>query len=391
MITIPTLAQLFTDIKADLESEYGSSIPAFGKNFLRAIAAVQAAKLKLYYLAIGHLQKNIFVDTADRESAGGTLERFGRIKLGRDPRPAEAGQYTATVTGTIGATIPGGTTFKSNDDSANPGKMFILDVEFELESTPDTITLRALEAGEGSQLEVADELTANAPIAGVNSIATITAETVAPLDEEDIEDYRQSAINAYRLEPQGGAGSDYRLWAADAVGVQNSYPYAKVGSPGEVDLYIEATAGASTDGKGTPTEAILEEVEEVVEFDPDTTKELSERGRKPLTAVVNYLAIDPIDVDITIADFEGSTAEIEALIESSLQEVIAEIRPFVSSVDVVSDKNDVLDVNRIINVILNARPGSVFGTVTLEVSGNPVNTYTFELGEIPYLNSVSFA
>jgi hypothetical protein len=58
---------------------------------------------------------------------------------------------------------------------------------------------------------------------------------------------------------------------------------------------------------------------------------------------------------------------------------------------VLSDKNDILDVNRIISVILSAQPGSVFGEVILNVDGSPVSTYTFEFGEIPYLNSVSYS
>jgi hypothetical protein len=79
MITIPTLAELESQIINDLESKYGSNIPSFGKVFLRVLAKVQAAKLKLYYLAIGELQKNIFIDTATPEALGGTLERFVRI------------------------------------------------------------------------------------------------------------------------------------------------------------------------------------------------------------------------------------------------------------------------------------------------------------------------
>src|SRR5690349_13978165 len=98
MISIPTTNQLYEDILADLEAEYGQSIPLFGKIFLRAFAGVQAAKLKLLYLSIANLQKNIFIDTADPEASGGTLERFGRIKLGRNPFPATAGQYEIQVT-----------------------------------------------------------------------------------------------------------------------------------------------------------------------------------------------------------------------------------------------------------------------------------------------------
>lgn len=391
MISIPTIAQLKADILADLEAQYGESIPAFGKVFLYALAGVQAAKLKLYYLAIAHLQKNIFVDTADPEARGGTLERFGRIKLNRNPFPATAGQYEIEVTGTVGAVIASGTTFKSDDDSVNPGKLFILDTPFTLVTNPDTCNVRALEAGLDSQLNIGDTLTATVPIALVNKGVEVISEVIEPLAAENIEVYRQSAINAYRLEPQGGAGSDYRLWASDAQGVQNSYPYSENGSTGKVNLYIEATVADSTDGKGTPSAGLLSDVEDVIEFDPDTTKELSERGRRPLQTVVNFLPITPLDVDIDIADFAGSTPEIEASIEAALEVLINSIRPFVASVDIVEDQNDTLDVNRIISTILTVRPGSSFGTVTLEVNGNPLTSYTFENGDIPYLNSVAFS
>ncbi|MTV47144.1 baseplate J/gp47 family protein, partial [Streptococcus pneumoniae] len=89
-----------------------------------------------------------------------------------------------------------------------------------LVNTTDTITLRALEAGLDAKLIVGDKLTSTAPIALVNSIVTVSSEVVEPRAAESIEDYRQAAILAYQLEPQGGAGGDYRIWATDAQGVE---------------------------------------------------------------------------------------------------------------------------------------------------------------------------
>ncbi len=54
-------------------------------------------------------------------------------------------------------------------------------------------------------------------------------------------------------------------------------------------------------------------------------------------------------------------------------------------------ENDILDVNKIISIILAARPGSIFGVVTLSIDGVAVNTFTFEDGDIPYLNSVTYS
>lgn len=391
MITIPTLSELYDAVKTDLETKFGDSIPAFGKNFLRVLSAVQAAKLKVYYLAIGHLQKNIFVDTAEPEATGGTLERFGRVKLGRNPFAATQGQYQIEVTGTVGAVIEVGTTWKSNDDSTHPEKLFIVDSEYELAASPATIVVRALESGLDSEMAIGEGMTATIPIAGVDGAAEVTGVEEAPLDAESLEDYREKAMNAFRTEPNGGAASDYRLWAQDAQGVEKVYPYAKSGYTAEINLYIEATPADSLDGKGTPTGAIIDAVEEVVEFDPDTTKPLNERGRKPLGVFqINYLPVTIKEVDITIPGYLNGTAEIEALITAALTEMISEIRPFVAGADILADKNDILDTNRIIAAIVAAVPGSVFGAVVLEIDGSPVSTYTFTFGDIPYLNSVTF-
>ncbi len=390
MTVIPTYIELYNDILSDLETQMQVSIPIFGKNFLRALAVVQAGKLWLYYKAIANVQKNIFIDTAEPESIGGTLERFGRVKLNREPFSARAGGYVVTVTGSIGAIIPAQSTFKSDDTVINSGKLFILDSAYTLVATTDSITIRALEAGNDSKLNIGDTLTATAPIALVDSIVTVSAETIEPSAEENIEDYRDKALDAYRLEPQGGAATDYRLWSADAQGVKQSYPYAKTGVVNEINLFVEATIADSIDGKGTPSALLLTDVEEVVEFDPDTTRPTYERGRRPLGVIVNFLPVTVLNVDVTINGFVGLTVDIQNAIELSLIDEINLVRPFVAACDILDEKNDILDSNKIISIILNTRPGSVFGAITLNVGGVPYNSYTFINGNIPYVNSINF-
>ena len=356
------------------------------------LAGVQAGKLKLYYLAIANLQKNIFVDTAEPVASGGTLERFGLIKLGRNPFPAQAGQYVILITGTAGSTVPAGMTFKSNDDSISPGMLYVLDVAHNLIATSDSITVRALVGGNGSKLVAADKLTATAPIAGVDALAVVGSEAIQPLDAENLEDYRQKAIDAYRLEPQGGAASDYRLWAFDVPGVQQTYPYAKTGAANEINLFVEAIAGGSTDGKGTPSPAMLAAVQAVIEFDPDTSKPLNERGRRPLGVfAVHYLPVTIKTIDVVIYGFVGLTPAIQALIFTALQNRVNLIRPFVAAADVVANKNDIFDINQIVSIILLTRPGSQFGVVSFSVNGVAQTSWQFINGDIPYFNSVTYA
>jgi len=391
MTTIPTTAELYTSILTDLEAELGIQISPIGRVFLRALAAVQAAKLKLFYLAIGFLQKNIFADTADPEALGGTLERFGRVKLNRNPFAATAGEYAVDVTGTIGATVEAQTTFKSDDTSTSPGFLYVLDAAVTLTSTTQSITLRALTAGNDSELIVADTLTVTSPIAQVDDLATVTAITIDPIAAETIDEYRARVLEAYRLEPQGGAASDYRLWSSDAQGVRQSYPYSASGAVNEVDVYIEATDADSVPvGSGVPSATILTDVEAVIEFDPDTTRPLDERGRRPVQVIVNVLPITPIPIDIDIVDFTGTALD-ENTVTAALTAYVDGIRPFIAGADVLAEVNDTININGIIFTIQDAVQGVNFTSLTLLVNSSPSNSTQFLLGDIPKVNSITFS
>ena len=65
MVTIPTIAQLKASILSGLEGAIDVQISPFGKAFLTALAGVQSAKLKLFYLALGFVQRDTFPDLAD--------------------------------------------------------------------------------------------------------------------------------------------------------------------------------------------------------------------------------------------------------------------------------------------------------------------------------------
>jgi uncharacterized phage protein gp47/JayE len=374
-MTIPTINELYTAIISSLETEMSITISSFGRSYLRSKAMVQAGRLYLIYLVMAQIQKNIFVDTCDEE----TLIRFGQVKLGRDPFPATQAEYTVQLVGTLGSVVKAQTIFRANDDSSAPGKRFILDEEFTLDGT-DIITLRALEAGTDSQLVIGNQLTAEAPIALVDSVVTVLTEVEQPQEAEELEVYRDKVIQAFRLEPQGGAAADYRLWATEVSGIVQAYPYAKSGYTSEINLYIE-----SDEPDGVPTPTDLQNVEDAIEL-PTADRP----SRKPVTAIVNYLPVTPLEIDIEIDSYANYTAAKDALILSALQDFFSEIRPFVSAIDVVADKNDYFDVNSIISVILQAVPGSVFGSVTILIEGYPENSYTFTGGEIPQLNSVTY-
>jgi uncharacterized phage protein gp47/JayE len=288
MADIPTLAELQSSIENDLKTELGITRNWIGKAAIRVLAIVQAARLKLFYLHVAQIQKNIFPDMATDEFQGGTLQRFGRIKLGRDPYPAVAGEYILNVTGTIGGVISKGQTFQSSLDSTSPNKIYEVKAEVTLIATSGQIQVIALEPGATSALQATDELQSTSPIANVNSLAIVDSVDVTAIDSEDLEDYRRLIIESFQLEPQGGAFTDYRIWAADASGVRTVYPYTKNGAIYTVQVFVEALPENSDPGfpDGTPTASMLSDVVDVIEFDPDITKDLNSRGRRPAQAVV---------------------------------------------------------------------------------------------------------
>ena len=103
-----------------------------------------------------------------------------------------------------------------------------------------------------------------------------------------------------------------------------------------------------------------------------------------------FLPVTVLNVDVVINGFVGLTVDIQNAIELALIDEINLVRPFVAACDILDEKNDILDSNKIISIILNTRPGSVFGAITLNVSGVPYNSYTFINGNIPYVNSINF-
>lgn len=390
MINIPSLQALCLDLIAQLEAQYGDSISNTGKSALRATANTLGGQLKLFYLGLANAQKNMLPDTADSVAVGGTLERWGFIKLGRYPYQATNGEYTLQVTGSVGAVINGQVTFLSDDSSLNPGQLYILDNAYTLISSPDYITVRALTSGSAGKLNLNDTLTPTSPIPLVDSPLVVYAEAVQPLDAETLDEYRKEVNQSFLLTPQGGADTDYRLWAQDAQGVAEVYPYAATGYTNRVDLYIESNISDSVDGKGTPSSAMLLAVQDVINFNPNDSLPLNKRGRRPIQVIVNYIPVTIKQVDIIIPSFVGITAGLQTAILNALTLYISAIRPFVAGAGILSNKNDILDVNSIITVISTVSPGASFGAPILKINGTPVTTYRFLLGNIPFLNSITY-
>lgn len=387
---IPTIAQLYTKLSSDIKSQLGI-ISVLIKYVINALSGVIAAQLKLLYLYQVDVQNNQFPDTADTAANGGTLERQGQIYLNRQPFPATAGVFNATVTGSSGALIPTGTTYKSDGGTLSPGNLYVTTTDYFLPGASGVISLTALNAGAAYQLNVGDTLTMTAPILGVDASAALSAVTTNPVDAEDPEVYRQLILNAIRLQPQGGSKTDYRLWAGDADGVRTVYPYVKNGEAGTVQVFVEAVLADSIDGKGTPSGGLIDAVNDVLLFNPDTTIPTNMRGRLPIQANLEVLPINPIPVDVVITGLSLTNSSIVATVLANLNAYLYTVRPYIAGCDLPRDQNNLLTTVQLQSTVNDSiGTGNTFINFGMYVNGVQVNVFTFSLANIPYLRNVTY-
>ncbi len=391
MKPIPSITQINSNVEGDLKNKLNLSNNPL-KRFLNALALVLSGQLYLIYLYLRDVQDNIFVDTATTSDLGGTLERQGLIYLNRGMFPASIGVFKASVTGVAGSVLRANITFKSNEGTLNPGQIYVLDSEYVCSGTADEIEIRSIGSGVDFNLNVNDNLTITEPVIGVDKTITISEVVEQPKAGETIELYRQAILNAVQLEPQGGSRADYRQWATDAQGVRLIYPYVRDGEPSNLDVFVEATLVDSTDGKGTPSTTILDDVEEVLNYDPDISKPIYERGRKPAQSFLNVLPIVLVPVDIQIIDLNDSSSSVQTSIQNALENMLYKIRPFISGADLQRNKNDILYYGKVQSVVTESLVnGNFFNQLKVYVEGNEEVSYEFTLGNIPYLNNLTFS
>ena len=389
MREIPNLTEIKDTIANDLKTKLNLSDSNL-RYVLDAMDSVLAAQFKLVYLYLSDIQNNIFPDTANAEAEGGTLERLGRIYLNRNPRPATSGVFKLSVTGTAGAVLRNSLTFKSNENSKNPNQLYVLDAEYILTGSSDEIEVRSLGGGLDFELNVNDELTITEPVIGVNSLVTVLEVIDSPLASEDIEVYRQNILDAIQLEPQGGSKTDYRLWANDAQGVRKVYPYVKNGEAGTVQVYVESVLPGE-DGNGIPSTSLMNDVDDVIKFDPDETKPINERGRIPIQATLEVLPIEPIAVDVEITGLNDNSLAVQSAIQNNLKAFLYNVRPYVAGADLPRTKNDILYSGRLQSVVTDVLDSSNFFTgFVMKVNGNVENSFQFTLGSIPYLRNITY-
>lgn len=290
----PSLQDLITRVEGDIKSGLGL-ITLLRRSFLKVIARVLAGLAHLLFGYLSFVEKQAFPDTAEDEY----LERWAGI-WGVERKPATFTEFTCSVTGTAGVSIPINRVYRRSD-----GKEYTTQAAIVLTGSGDEISLIASEEGKASAVEVSDAISILSPIAGLDSEAVVTSVEIIAEDLEDLEALRQRLIDRIQNPPSGGDANDYIQWALSIPGITRAWINPEGLGPGTVIVYVVSDEESPI----TPLPAKILEVSDYIET------------VRPVTANVSVVApvLYPVDLSISI---KPNTAEVQDAIEAELLDLI---------------------------------------------------------------------
>lgn len=395
-LATPTTKQISDNVIAQLEASLSQTIPLLPRAFLRVIAKVTAGVYVTIYKYAGFSLLQMFVARATFQTTeiNGQLIRplveWGRLVGVGDPIPATQAELEIdiTVLSQVGS-LPAGTQLLNT----TTGVVYQTTAEVDLDSAIVSVNASASsdqDGGDGSGEigNMVDGQTlqlASAP-ATVAATATVASTVSAGAEAEEEDAYRARVVRRFQRRAQGGAYSDYQQWGTEVAGVRNVYPYT--GSPGQVDVYVEAVAGPD----GIPDSSLLEDVLESIEFDPDESPSPTGlANRRPANAAINVLAITRTEFDVDITGFESDDeSSVLASIEQGVDEYLRAREPFIVGLSSLPRLDRVTQgaVAGVVNEIAEANGASV-ANVILRRGVDTVLQYTLAHGETAKLGTLT--
>lgn len=391
----PTTQALADTIVAQLESAYGQTTPLLQKAFTRVLGKVLAGVHVLLYKYGGFLALQMFLEHASMKETliNGRIVRplvdWGRrIGVG-DPLPATRAELSVAVTVRVQTgSLPAGSQLLF----PATGVLYVTTAAVALNAPAVSVTVRAAsdQAGGGGEGAVGNlspgaMLSFANPLPNVASTAVVAAQTVTGSDAETPEDYRARILRRWQRKPQGGAYADYQQWAEEEPGILNAYPYT--GSPGEVDVYVEATTASSDSADGIPSPAQLTAVAARIEHE-----ESGLASRRPASAAVNVLPITRRTFDVRVTGLEAADmGRAEADITAAVDEYLRSREPFIEGLSA-PPKLDRITLSALSGIVDDAvtANGGFAGAVQLRNAGSPLTVYELAPGEKAKLGSITF-
>lgn len=395
-LTTPTTQQTADNITAAIAGTIGQTIPLLPKSFTRAMAKATAGVFMLVFKYAGFSLQQMFVGEATIDETvinGKTIRPL--IELGRrvgvpDPDAGLRAQLTIQITV---LNQVGNLDVNAQLVRTETGVLYLTQTAVALDAPTKLVDMQANSDQDGNggvgavgNLEVGDEVFFASPPANVADKATVAAVVTTGADAEPTDTYRASVAQRSSERPQGGAYADYRTWGEAVAGIARIFPYTG-DTPGEVDVYVEATVASSGDADGVPTQAQLDSVSIAIE---QNTSGLAEN--RPAGAAVNTLEISrqPFDVEVSgLIASDPVTAQ--ATITAAVDELLRSREPFIVGLSMLP-RTDRITASSVAGIAGDAADaeGASISSVTLNVAGSPVTAWTLVGGQRAKLGTINF-
>ena len=380
------------------EHEFNTQLRILPKSFIKILCKVFAGVFIVVYKLVGWYFLQMFPETADWEEItilGVRLRPL--VKLGvlfGVGEPLAGVQWQGIITIDVltqGSVLYSGTQLKSSVT----GKLYIVEETKTLLQTKENVSIVCTEIGTVGNLEKNDTLNFVNPYGFIETEAVVLDVARVGLDNELESSYRNRVINRFRLQPQGGALADYRIWASEVPGVLNVYPYNDKEQPGGVLLYVSGISDVYADR--IPDKGLLKKVGEACTYDPETGR----ATRKPLTAMLDpkndgsYSNVKPITVavfDIVITGVSGIVpADFAQVVKPALQNYFLDRDLYIRGLSDDNNRTNVVSKNHVITVInqIAVSIKAIFETAEIRKDGKVAPLYTLDNGELARLGALA--
>lgn len=357
----PTLAELIDRISSDLNARLTGRDSRIRRSVLWVLARVLAGAVHLLYGFAAWIARQTLPDTAD-ESA---LIRHASIWQ-LDPLAAVRAEYQIALTGEDGNTLEAGAILQRSDGA-----------EFELLSNA-TISafgvaagqVRSVIAGAAGACDFGTALEIVSPVAGVDSTATVTAETVPGADGEAVEDLRARLLSYIAQRPQGGALADFDAWTHAALaGVGRVFTSPHEGGANAVVVRFSMAKRGGVPVTGADAIPSAPEVAAVQAF-LDVAA--------PVTAIATAQAPNGHAVALSI-NVSPDTPEVRAAVAAELDALFARESAPDSSIP-----------NSHLREAIARAPGESFHTLDAVDGGPGTDPITIAPGDLAYLGTITW-
>lgn len=389
-----TTQEIYDLIIDQIEAQIGQTNPWLPKSFIRVITKIFSGVGIIMYKVAGWIFLQIFVSTASYKPVtilGKTvtpLIEWGKLIGVGEPDPATTAVLEVDLTVlNFPNTLLAGTQFIS---SLN-GIIYITQDDYSLTGASETVEITAVTSGEIGNLDVGDTLSLANDIGFIESEVTVSAVVTEGTDVESESSYRQKVSDRFKLQPQGGALADYRIWSATVPGVKQTYIYTG-DIPTHVIVYVAGDDPPYTDR--IPSSGLLDLVGAAIDLNENDLA-----TQRPVTAIIDpagdlsYGNIVPITVknfEVNVNNLDVDASIVNAVldqIEAALTEYFLGREPYIRGLSRPPAKNVVslANVYGIVNDIVNSHDGS-FLSVSLTSESLSTPLYVLGEGELCKLN-----